>query len=195
MTYRIRVTLNGIKGFFRLYNVNPTNTLYSLHKQMNSDMSFPSDQLILFKGLDENSNVVGRYGLFDLGSGTADEMTIEKCVKAGISSFVYFYDTTNKKSVILTIEGSVEGCVSSPTLVEVKGPDPIEFENGYVAFEDLPDDKRHLPGEKKKSDSLAGLLGIDEDDLDDVDDEDEDGDEEDEDDEEEEGIEDDDVNL
>ena len=27
-------------------------------------------------------------------------------------------------------------------LVESKGPNPIEFENGYVAFEDLPEDKR-----------------------------------------------------
>ena len=29
-----------------------------------------------------------------------------------------------------------------PLLVESKGPNPIEFENGYVAFEDLPEDKR-----------------------------------------------------
>ena len=26
--------------------------------------------------------------------------------------------------------------------MESKGPNPIEFENGYVAFEDLPEDKR-----------------------------------------------------
>ena len=32
-----------------------------------------------------------------------------------------------------------------PVLVEAKGPDPIEFENGYVAFEDLPDDKKKAP--------------------------------------------------
>lgn len=29
-----------------------------------------------------------------------------------------------------------------PVLVESKGPNPVEFENGYVAFEDLPDDKK-----------------------------------------------------
>jgi hypothetical protein len=32
-----------------------------------------------------------------------------------------------------------------PLLVETKGPNPIEFENGYVAFEDLPDDKKKDP--------------------------------------------------
>ena len=26
--------------------------------------------------------------------------------------------------------------------MEKKGPNPIEFENGYVAFEDLPEDKK-----------------------------------------------------
>ena len=36
----------------------------------------------------------------------------------------------------------------SPLLSEVKGPNPIEFENGYVAFEDLPERQRHLPGEE-----------------------------------------------
>jgi hypothetical protein len=32
--------------------------------------------------------------------------------------------------------------------VESKGPNPVEFENGYVAFEDLPDRQRRLPGEE-----------------------------------------------
>ena len=36
--------------------------------------------------------------------------------------------------------------VASPAVIESKGPNPIEFENGYVAFEDLPEDKRRLPG-------------------------------------------------
>ena len=58
--------------------------------------------------------------------------------------FTYFYDTTNVKSVIVTFEGEGElrQGVIYPLLVESKGPNPIEFENGYVAFEDLPDDKK-----------------------------------------------------
>ncbi len=55
--------------------------------------------------------------------------------------------------------------VSAPMLVDMKGPNPIEFENGYIAFEDLPDDQRHLPGEadkarsKSKMDDLLKALG------------------------------------
>lgn len=60
-------------------------------------------------------------------------------------------------------EGELRRNVLYPLLVESKGPNPVEFENGYVAFEDLPDDKKKDP------------------DDDDYDDDDSDADEEDED--------------
>ena len=173
MVFQLRVTLTGIKGFYRVYKVNGATTLYTLHKQIRADLEFPQDQLIMFKALDVTGAVVGRYGLFDLGWGTADQMPLEKAVKAGADSFVYFYDVTNKKSVNITIEGEVAGSRVSPDfpfLAESKGPNPIEFENGYVAFEDLPDNKRRLPGEEDDED-------FDDEDFDDEEDEgpDEDG--------------------
>ena len=155
MVFRLRVTLTGIKGFFRIYHVNGATTLYTLHKQMRADMEFPQDQLIMFKALDIEGGVVGRYGLFDLGSGTVDQVSLEKAVKAGTDSFVYFYDVTNKKSVNILVEGEAEGVKvlpDFPVLAETKGPNPIEFENGYVAFEDLPETQRHLPGEGEDDD-------------------------------------------
>ena len=121
----------------------------------------------MFKGLDAEGGVVGRYGLFDLGSGTVDAVTVGDCAKAGVVSFVYFYDVTNRKSVIVTCEGEVEGRrvpAEFPLLTEVKGPVPLEFENGYVAYEDLPDEQRHLPGEHGKD--PFGLGGDDDDELD-----------------------------
>ena len=148
MVFRLRVTLTGIKGFFRIYHVNGATTL------------------------------LGRYGLFDLGSGTVDQVSLEKAVKAGATDFVYFYDVTNRKSVNITVEGEVEGAVvspDSPFIAESKGPNPIEFENGYVAYEDLPDEQRHLPGENKG--------GLDFDDDEDFDDEEEEEEEEEDDDE------------
>ena len=70
-----------------------------------------------------------------------------ECIKRGEEKFIYFYDTTNVKSVIVTFEGEAEPRKNEiyPLLVETKGPNPIEFENGYVAFEDLPDDKKKDP--------------------------------------------------
>ena len=150
MTFRLTVTLSGIKGFYRKYNVHGATTLYTLHKQLRADMEFPQDQLIMFKALAADGSVIGRYGLFDLGSGTVDAVSLEKTVKNGTVNFVYFYDVTNRKSVNIAVE-EVEGVTVNPdfpVLVESKGPNPIEFENGYVAFEDLPDKQRYLPGEE-----------------------------------------------
>lgn len=166
MNCKYRVTLEGIKGFFRVYYINGNNTLYTFHKQIRADLEFPMDQPILFKGFDEKSAVVGRWALVDLGSGTVDQVKISDTIKLGVQSFVYFYDIASKKSVKITLEGDADKEVLIPTLMETKGPIPLEFENGYVAFEDLPDDRRHLPGEKP---SL--IDGLDDDDDDDEDDE------------------------
>ena len=173
MVYSFKVSLTGIKGFHRIYHLSADNTLYTFHKQMRADMEFPQDQLILFKAFDASGAVVARYGLFDLGHGAVDDVTVADIVKKGIKSFVYFYDVTNKKSVNITLEGPVPGASekSCPVLADSKGPNPIEFENGYVAFEDLPEDQRHLPSEsdKNRKKSLDALLSAlrDEDDGDD----------------------------
>ncbi len=192
MVYTYRVTLPGIKGFYRVYDVNADNSLYSFYKQMRDDMDFPRDQVILFKGLDAVGSVVARYGLVDLGFGTVDCTMVRESVKKGVRSFVFFYDVTNRKSVIVTLEGESKGADEArvPVLVDSKGPNPIEFENGYVAFEDLPDDQRHLPSESDRNrksglSSLLDALSKDEGDEDfddegtedDEDDEDEDDDE------------------
>lgn len=177
MALLYRVTLTGIKGFYRVYKINGASTLYSLHRQLQSDLEFPLDQLILFKALDEQGNVVARYGLFDLGEGAVDDVSMDETRKKGIVSFVYFYDVASKKSVNITFDGETPEAAPSPTIVEAKGPNPIEFEKGYVAFEDLPDEKRHLPGEERKRSKLEELLDIHLDDEDDEDDEEE-GDEE-----------------
>jgi len=189
MVLRFRVSLPGIKGFARVYKLNADTTLYSFHKQMRSDMEFPQDQLILFKALDEKGGVMARYGLFDLGFGTADKVSVGEAVAKGIASFVYFYDILNKKSVIVTYEGEVEGAkpVAVPMLVETKGPIPAEFENGYVAFEDLPDDQKHVPGEaewndakgeKDEDDDLSSTASSDEEEEDEYDEDDDDAEEE-----------------
>ena len=178
MTYRYRVTLEGIKGFYRVYLVNATNSLYTLHKQLRADLEFPQDQQILFKAFDEAGNVAGRFALMPLpGNKAVDEVPIAETVKAGIVRYQYFYDVSSKKYVIVTFEGVETGKeVNLPEIVDSKGPLPIEFEHGYVAFEDLPDNHRRLPGEKPSG--ILGMLGLDDDeDLDDEDDEDDEGDE------------------
>lgn len=170
MVYKYRITLSGIKGFFRVYHVNASSSLYSFHKNIRAELEFPVDQPILFKALGADGEVVARYALTDLGYGTVDDVTIADTIKAGAVSFVYFYDVKAKKSVNITLEGEVSDIVASSRLVETKGPVPQEFENGYVAFEDLPAEKRRLPGEDEDDDDF-------DDDEDDEDEEEEEGEE------------------
>ena len=148
MILKYRVSLPGIKGFARVYEVKDTASLYSLHKQMRADMDFPQDQVVLFKAFGPDGEVAARYSVFtDFGFGTIDHVSAGECHKRGEDQFIYFYDTTNVKSVIVTFEGVGEERrnVLYPLLVETKGPNPIEFENGYVAFEDLPEEKKKDP--------------------------------------------------
>ena len=159
MILKYRVSLPGLKGFARVYEVKASSSLYSFHKQMRADMDFPQDQVVLFKAFDKDGGVAARYSVFtDFGFGTIDSVTAEQCHKRGEDKFIYFYDTTNVKSVIITFEGEAEERrgVLYPLLVESKGPNPIEFENGYVAFEDLPDDKKKDPDDDDFEDDFEG---------------------------------------
>ena len=171
MVYTYRVTLEGIKGFYRVYKVSGDHSLYTFHKRLRADLEFTVDQPILFKAFDAKGDVAARYALQDLGSGTVDAVSIAQTVADGIVKFVYFYDIAARKSVTITLEGEELGNVSAPTIVDTKGPVPLEFENGYVAFEDLPQQQRKIPG-------LGLVDGDDDDDEDDEDPEDEDKEEE-----------------
>ena len=173
MNYKYRVTLAGIKGFFRVYHINGSNSLYTFHKQLRSDLEFPLDQPILFKALDDKGDVVARWAFVDLGAGTVDTVKISDTIKKGVTSFVYFYDITSKKSVIITLEEEIGADVLVPTLMESKGPVPVDFENGYVAFEDIPADRRP-GGYLTKKDRPAEGDEEDEEDFDEEDEEDED---------------------
>ena len=167
MALRFRVSLAGLKGFARVYDLRKTTTLYEFHKTLRADLEFPQDQLIQFKALDASGGLVARYGLFDLGYGAVDSITAAQVAAKGIASFLYFYDISSRKSVIITLEGEVPDSRGAITLVESKGPVPAEFENGYVAYEDLPDDQKHLRNLKAASDD--DFLDDDDEDLDDAD--------------------------
>jgi len=181
MNYKYRVTLEGIKGFYRVYVVSSENSLYTFHKQLRSDLEFPLDQPILFKAFSADGQVVARYALMDIGNGAVDSIFIKDVVKNGITKFVYFYDTISKKSITITFEGETDLNVDTPSIIDTKGPLPIDFEKGYVAFEDLPQEHRHLPGDRcscGKDDCDGDCDNEDLEDDDDVDEDEEDKNEE-----------------
>lgn len=176
MIFTYRVTLEGIKGFYRVYKINSESSLYTFHKQLRSDLEFTIDQPILFKAFDSEGNVAAKYALIDLGFGSVDMVRMSDTVKAGVTRFVYFYDVQSKKSVIITLEAQEPGSIATPTIVETKGPLPIDFENGYVAFEDLPEE--HRPKARHLEDGEDEDLDDEDDDEDEEEDSDDDKEEE-----------------
>ena len=179
---KYRVSLPGLKGFERIYELKDSNSLYSFHKRMHADMDFPMDQIVLFKSVRPDGSAIARYSIQDLGKGTIDNVTVGACHSREEDSFVYFYDTTNKKSVLVDFveEVAAKPGLTYPVLTGIKGPNPIEFENGYVAYEDLPEDKKRNIIRKAEGnwDDDDDDDDFDDDDDDDIDDEEDDKEEE-----------------
>lgn len=156
---KYKVSLPGIKGFARYYLLKPATSLYSFHKLMRADMDFPQDQTVVFKAVDPLGEAMARFSdSKNLGKGTIDKVSAAVCRKEGWDHFVYFYDTINRKSVLVDFVEETVGDerVHYPIQLEAeaKGPNPIEFERGYVAMEDMPDDKRRrlLKGNEDEDD-------------------------------------------
>ena len=77
----------------------------------------------------------------------------------------------DKKSVTIVLEDKEEGNSElSPMIVDTKGPNPVEFENGYVSYEDLPEERKHP--------KLDDDLDFEDEEDEDLDDEDESGEDE-----------------
>ena len=163
MTHSFNISLPGFPKFSRVYAVNGKNSLYEFHKQMLNDMDFPYDQVVLFKAFSIDGRLLGRFATFDVGDGSIDDVTIDQVLELGACSFVYFYDTINKKSVNINYEGESESEYDSPTLISASGPNPDAYSDPLYILQ-------AEAAEKAKRMQAEGV----EDDDDDDEDEDED---------------------
>lgn len=192
MILRYRITMPGFKAFVRVYDVEASMSLYEFHKRLRDDMELPHDQLIQFKALGVDGNLVARYGLFDLGWGAVDGVTLGNTVENGVASYVYFYNVTDRKSVVISFEGEVEPeeGMEYPMIVESKGPVPAEVESNPAAYMETPEERLRIAREAriaaaadagfpKDDDGDDDIEDLDEDFDEDIDDEEEDDNEED----------------
>ncbi len=135
--YKYKATFPFSKIFSREYEVSGGMTLFELHKYLTEDLEFAPDQMIAFKGLDESGNVKSVYGLFDMGSGTLDGVTIEKTLSKKENTLLYVFDIKKNKFLTLTKEGTAEFAVhnSYPRLVAERGRVPEQFAAKYDNFD------------------------------------------------------------
>lgn len=139
MVYRYKATITGNKIFLREYEIRGNTSLYSLHLFLQDDLGFAPDQIVMFKGLDKNNKIKGEYGLFDLGDGTMDSISLEKAISSGQSTLLYVYDTFKNRAITLELQSREEELSrrSYPRLIAEKGKNPDQFSDNYDDFEQM----------------------------------------------------------
>ena len=170
MIYRFKATIPGSKLFMREYEIPGDYSLFKLHTWLTSQFEFNPDQIVAFRGINATGKSKSLYGLFDMGDGSMDAVTIEQCIKKGEIFIQYIYNIQRGSVIVFSlIEEDVPlmpRC-TYPRLVAEKGKDPDQFEK-YVDDEQIPE-----PHEKKHK----NFQDMDDDDLDDEPDDDFDDDE------------------
>ena len=139
MVYRYKATITGNKIFLREYEIKGNTSLYSLHLFLQDDLGFAPDQIVMFKGLDKQNKIKGEYGLFDLGDGTMDSLSLEKVISIGQSKLLYVYDIFKNRAITLEFLSREEELArrSYPRLVAEKGKNPDQFSDNYDDFEQM----------------------------------------------------------
>lgn len=133
MIYRYKATIPGSKTFFREYEVRSEMKLFKLHDFLQNDLGFAPDQMVIFQGVDSSGRLSREYGLFDMGDGSMDSVSIEKTFSRGEKTLRYLYNLSKGTYLELTFlsEGEYNPRASYPRLVAEKGHNPEQFSSKY----------------------------------------------------------------
>ncbi len=151
MVYKYKASIPGSKVFMREYEVKGETSLYKLHDFLQNDLDFSPDQMVAFRGYDNKGKFMSEYGLFDMGDGSMDMVTVEKTVSKGEVTISYVFDIRKDRVINLTLMGEVPVSprTSYPRLVAEKGRNPEQFADKY---DDL--DQYSEPMAEREDDSL-----------------------------------------
>jgi hypothetical protein len=151
MIYKYKASIPGSKVFMREYEVKGETSLYKLHDFLQNDFDFSPDQMVAFRGYDEKGKFRSEYGLFDMGDGSMDMVSVEKTVAKGETTLSYVFDMRKDRVINLALIGESEPAprASYPRLVAEKGRNPEQFADKY---DDL--DQYSEPMEERDDDSL-----------------------------------------
>lgn len=138
MICKYRAYIAGNKLFMREYEINSETRLFKLHEFLLRDLGFSPDQMTVFSTLNLAGKVLRRFGLFDLGDGSMDMITVGDTLSAGEEILQYTYNIGLQLSIILTYqgEGQYNPHVSYPCLTAEKGPNPDQFSAAYEDYEE-----------------------------------------------------------
>ncbi|MBO7585533.1 MAG: hypothetical protein J6T09_07675, partial [Bacteroidales bacterium] len=133
MIYRLRATIPSSKVFVREYEIPAKISLFDFNKFIINDLCFSSDQIVVYRALDEKGAISAVYGLFDLGYGSMDKVTFEQLAQKGQNVLQFCYDMHNNSCIVITIlsEEPEDPRSHYPQTVLEKGHNPDQFSAKY----------------------------------------------------------------
>lgn len=141
MILKYRATLPSNKIFMREYEIKAEMKLYRLHEFIRTDLGFAPDQMVMFEGYDKDGVLCSEYGLFDMGDGSMDSVTLQKTFEKGETTLRYLFNLNSGRYIILSYIGEEVFNIreSYPRLMAEKGRNPNQFSDKYEDFEDYGD--------------------------------------------------------
>jgi hypothetical protein len=139
MIYRLKITAVFPKDFLRMVEIKASQTLYTLHEHLQNDLGYAPDQMIVFRILNKKGEEKNQYGLFDMGSGSIDTLTLEELKNRNELHMQYVFDMRNNR--FLHIECIEEDEASPrrayPLTADEKGLPPDQFDARALADDPL----------------------------------------------------------
>ncbi len=139
MVYKYKASIAGNRIFMREYEIRPETTLYALHIYLQNDLGFAPDQMVMFRGVDAKDKVRSEYGLFDLGDGPMDKVSLKITHSRKEVKLQYVYDLFSGRFLTLEFVSEEEDLPrrSYPRLIAERGKNPDQFSDNYDDFEQM----------------------------------------------------------
>lgn len=137
MLIKCKASIPGNKIFMREIHLDPSMSLYKFHEFISREFGFSPDQMVLFNSVSPKGDVKRTFGLFDMGDGSMDSVTIENIINHNEVGFNYIYNISMNLFIFFALEGEVEPMrrMVYPAIVAEKGSAPNQFSAQYDDYE------------------------------------------------------------
>lgn len=121
----------------REIHLDPSMSLYKFHEFISREFGFSPDQMVLFNSVSPKGEIKRTFGLFDMGDGSMDSVTIENIINHNEVGFNYIYNISMNLFIFFALEGEVEPMrrMVYPAIVAEKGSAPNQFSAQYDDYE------------------------------------------------------------
>jgi len=142
------MSLSKNKIFMREYAFRAEMKLYKLNDFLLNDLDFTPDLMSMFEGIDKNGKKGSQYGLFDIGDGSMDSVTLEDTIDRGFTKLNYIFDLKQPRFFILEFikEEEEDPRTVYPDTLNEKGRNPDQFSEKYEDYVDYQESSQKLKG-------------------------------------------------